>query len=116
MIVMLLSLIIIAASILAFRKFAVRHPYSKGLLLAILVAIAAVICLAHNDTQSRIHETNDGIGISNPIAYWIIGDNGWSQEKFRHAFERSIYFTLLAIIAYPAVLAAESKVKLGKKS
>jgi hypothetical protein len=106
---MLLSLIFIIVSVLAFRRFAVCNPYSKGILLAIFTSVVAVICLAQNYTQSQIPEANDGIGISNQVAYWIIGEDGWSKEKFQNLFENSIYFTFYLIIAYPVVLVVESK-------
>lgn len=111
MVFMLFSLIFIIVSVLAFRRFAVSNPYSKGILLAIFLSVAAVICLAQNYTQSLIPEANDGIGISNQAAYWIIGQDNWSKETFQNSFENSIYLTFFLIIAYPLVLVVESKLR-----
>jgi len=105
--------IIVTGSMYALRRAGVAHPYSKGVVLAIFLSIAALVCLAQNYTQSLISEASDGVGISNWVAYWVIGEDGWSIGKFRNAFEQSIYCTLVAIVLYPPVLAAE--IRLAKK-
>ncbi|MFD2611129.1 hypothetical protein [Paenibacillus gansuensis] len=87
------------------------NPYSKGLFLAILLSIVSVITLAQNYTQSLIPEANDGIGISNSLAYWIIGADGWSIDSFRDAYQNSIYVSLLLVAVYPIVLIYESRFK-----
>lgn len=106
-----LIFIFISISVFSIRRVGVSNPYSKGFSLAIVLSIVAVVCLAQNYTQSLIPEANDGIGISNQVAYSIIGEDGWSQDKFRDIFEKSIYFTLFLIVAYPVVLIVESKLK-----
>jgi hypothetical protein len=111
MLFIFLCLIIIIVSLVFFRKYAILNPFSKGIALAIALSIVAVVCLAQNYTQSLIPEANDGIGISNQVAYWIIGEDGWSKESFRVFFENSVYFTLFLIITYPVVLIFESKLK-----
>lgn len=108
---MLISLAFIVISIFTIRRVGISNPYSKGFALAIVLSIVAVVCLAQNYTQSLISEANDGIGISNQVAYSIIGEDGWSQNKFRDIFEKSIYFTLILIVAYPVVLIVESNLK-----
>lgn len=85
------------------------YPYSKGIALGTGLSLLAAVCLAQNYTQSLIPEVNDGIGISNQVAYWIIGEDGWTKEMFRKSFEQSVYFTLLLLVAYPLVLIVESK-------
>jgi hypothetical protein len=67
-----------------------------------MLFLLAAACLAQNYTQSLISEANDGIGISNQVAYWIIGED-------RRTFEQSVYFTLFIFLAYPLVLMVESK-------
>ncbi|MEK5057909.1 hypothetical protein [Paenibacillus sp. FSL H7-0326] len=111
MLFMFVSLIFIIVSIFTFRKVRISNPYSKGFALAIVLSIVAIVCLAQNYTQSQIPEANDGIGISNQVAYSIIGDDGWSQDKFRDIFEKSTFFTLILIVAFPFVLIVESKLK-----
>jgi len=109
MLFMLIGLIFVLAAILVWRKSGVRHPYSKGVLLAILITVTAAVCLAQNYTASLIPEANDGIGISNEPARWIIGEDGWSRESFKAWFENAMYLALLLIAAYPAVLALEAR-------
>ncbi|CDN45779.1 MULTISPECIES: hypothetical protein [unclassified Paenibacillus] len=111
MLFMLICLIFIAISIFAIGRAGLSNPYSKGFALAVVLSIVAAGCLAQNYTQSLIPEANDGIGSSNLVAYSIIGEDGWSQEKFRDIFEKSISFTLSLIAAYPVVLIVESKLK-----
>jgi hypothetical protein len=79
-----------------------------------MLFLLAVACLAQNYTQSLISEANDGIGISNQVAYWIIGEDGWSRALFRRMFEQSINFTLFLFLAYPLVLMVESKLMRSK--
>lgn len=102
-------LIIIAVSIAVLRKKGVLYPFSKGIALAIGLSLLTAVCLSQNYTQSLIPEANDGIGISNQISYWIIGEDGWSNNMFRKWFEQSVYFTLFLLAAYPLVLMVESK-------
>jgi len=109
MLYLFLCLIVVIASIFLLRRAGVSNPYSKGFVLAILLSIVAVICLAQNYTQSLIPEANDGIGVSNQVAYWIVGEDGWSIESFRHLFMNSIYFTLVIVLSYPLVVAVEKK-------
>ena len=107
-------LVALIISILVIRRLGIKNPFSKGLAISIAVSILAFVSLAQNYTQSLIPGTNDGIGISNQMAYWIIGEDGWSQELYKNMFEQSIYISLLLIAAYPIVLMIESK--LGKKT
>lgn len=111
MIFLLGCLLFVAVSIVAFRKIGVIYPYSKGVALAGGASLLAAICLAQNYTQSLIPnpEVNDGIAISNRVAYWIIGEDGWSIEIFRNSFNQSISLTLCLLTAYPFVLVVESK-------
>lgn len=105
---LLFCLLVIAVSMVLFRKYSVANPFSKGVALAIAFSVVAAVCLAQNFTQSLIPGASDGIGISNRVAYWIIGEDGWSIETFRAYFERSIFIALFFIAAYPAFLIAES--------
>ncbi|ANE45647.1 hypothetical protein SY83_04290 [Paenibacillus swuensis] len=91
------------------KKKGIRQPFSKGIALALGFSLLAVACLGQNYTQSLIPEVNDGIGISNPVAYWIIGEVRWTHELFKKTFEQYIYITLLLLAAYPIVRVAENK-------
>ncbi|WP_449536450.1 hypothetical protein [Ferdinandcohnia sp. Marseille-Q9671] len=103
------SLVMLIIAVIVFQRLGIKNPFSKGISMAIALSILAVISLAQNYTQSLIPEANDGIGISNHMAYWIIGEDRWSQEMFKAMFEQSVYFSLLLIAAYPIVLILESK-------
>lgn len=106
----MICFLFIVISIFAFSKAGLSNPYTKGLGLAIVLSIVAATCLAQNYTQSLIPEANDGIGVSNKVANWIIGEDGWSKQKFRELFEASVYFTIILTAAYPVVLVLESKI------
>ena len=106
-------LVILFASIISFRNFKILNPFSKVVGIAISLSIMATISLGQNYTQSLIPEANDGLGISNKLAYWIIGEDGWSPQVFRNVFNFSLYVSLILILAYPIVLVFESK--LAKK-
>lgn len=103
------SLVIFIISVLVIKKFGIKNPFSKGIGMAIAISILAVVNLAQNYTQSLIPQANDGLGISNKMAYWIIGEEGWSQEIFKNTFDQSVYISILLIAAYPIVLIIESK-------
>lgn len=102
-------LIFIGVSIIVLRKTGVLYSYSKGIAIAVGLSLLALVCLAQNYTQSLIPEVNDGIGISNQVAYWIIGEDRWSIDLFRKSFEQSIYFTLFLLVIYPLVHVVELK-------
>jgi hypothetical protein len=103
------SFVLLTIFVFVTQWFGINNPFSKGMGLAIALSILAVVSLAQNYTQSLIPEANDGLGISNQLAYWIIGEGSWSQERFKNMFDQSVYITLLLIVAYPIVLIIESK-------
>lgn len=105
----LVCLIFVAVSIAVLSKTGVPYPFSKGIAIATGLSLLAVVCLAQNYTQSLIPVANDGIAISNQIAYLIIGEDGWSLDLFRRTFKQSIYFTLILFVTYPLILVVESK-------
>ena len=104
-------LVLIVNSILVFRNLEIINPFSKGLGIAIALSILGAGSLGQNYTQSLIPEANDGLGISNTIAYWIIGEDGWSQEIFRNTFELSFVVSLILIVTYPIVTVIETKME-----
>ncbi|WP_243503550.1 hypothetical protein [Cytobacillus oceanisediminis] len=110
----LVSLVFVIVCILFIQRMGIKNPFSKGIGLAIAVSTLAAISLAQNYTQSLIPEANDGISISNVMAYWIIGEPRWSQEIFKNFFNKSIYITLILIVSYPITLMLEST--LGRNS
>ena len=113
MLFVLSALVFVIVSVVLIKRGGIQNPFSKGVALAAALAIVSGVSLSQNYTHSLIPEANDGISISNQVAYWIIGEDGWSQESFKNTFEQSVYLTLFLIAAYPLVLLIESK--LAKK-
>lgn len=60
------------------------------------------VALGQNYTESLIPEANDGIGITNFLAKFLLPDNYWTKEMFLSKFELylgiSIALTLLNFI------------------
>ncbi|MFC4775251.1 hypothetical protein ACFO9Q_00450 [Paenibacillus sp. GCM10023252] len=103
------SVVFVLLSMAVFLKAGVKEPFSRCLLMSISVALLAVICLTHNYLSSLSPDLQDGIGISNKVAYWIIGEDGWSVARFRSSLEQSSYGTIILIVAYPMVVVLESR-------
>ena len=108
-------LLVVVLSIRGFKKVGVRHAYSTGALLATGFSFLALVCLSQNYTQNLIPEINDGIGMANNVAYWIIGEDGWSLDLFRKTFEQSVYITLALLLAYPVIYMVESRYRSESK-
>jgi hypothetical protein len=113
MLFMLFCLAVVIISWIAFRMFHIRHPFSKGVAIAAALSMLSTICLAQNYTESLVPGGQDGIAVSNRIAYWIIGEDLWSVQLFRVYFESSIYITLMLIVLYPVVLVLETRLSSG---
>jgi hypothetical protein len=109
MLFLFICLGILVGFILLFKKAGLDNPLSKGLALGIALSLLVTISLSQNLTQSLIPEVNDGIGISNTIAYWIIGEGGWSHQLFESAFNYATYISLFLILIYPIVLLLETR-------
>ena len=74
--------------------------FSTAVLPLMLFSILANVALAQNYTHSLIPEANDGIGISNRLAYFIIGDDRWSPELFRSTYNFSTTVAVVLLIVY----------------
>jgi hypothetical protein len=83
--------------------------FSKAFLVLVLFSIIVNISLAQNYTQSLIPEVNDGIGISNDLAYWAIGEGGWSIEQFRTVYNGSTTLSIILVIVYAFILVFEKR-------
>ena len=92
-----------------------KVKFSTALLPVLLFSIVANVALAQNYTQSLIPEANDGMGISNPLAYFLISDDRWSPELFRSAYNISTTITILFLIIYSLALVLE-KVYMRKET
>ena len=98
----------IGITIAAIQK---KVKFSTALLPLLLFSIVANVALAQNYTQSLIPGANDGMGISNRLAYFLIGDDGWSHELFRSAYNFSTTITIILLIAYSLILVIETVYK-----
>lgn len=116
MLFIIFCLLFLTVSIIFFKKFKICYAFSFGLFIGIALAILITVSLGQNYTQSLIPNVNDGIVISNTVSAWIIGEDGWSVEKFKSMFEQSIYFTFFLILIYPLVLLFDAKIRKEPKN
>lgn len=71
--------------------------------------VLATVCLGQNYSQSLIPGSSDGIAVSNYLAYAIIGEDGWSIERFKSYFDVVVTATLVCMVLYIVVLLWESR-------
>ena len=84
-----------------------KLKFSTALLPILLFSILANVALAQNYTQSLIVEANDGLGISNTLAYFLIGEDGWSLELFQSSYNFSTTVSLALLLSYSLILISE---------
>jgi hypothetical protein len=84
-----------------------KLKFSTALLPLLLFSILANVALAQNYTQSLIAEANDGLGISNKLAYFLIGEDRWSQELFQSSYNFSTNVSIVLLISYSLILISE---------
>lgn len=82
------------------KNFGKEFEISKALVPLILISLISTICLGVNYVASAVPSLNDGIGIHNFIAGWIIGDDNWSVQLFKSYFDISVYASLLLTLIY----------------
>ncbi|MNZ93075.1 hypothetical protein D3C78_1121290 [compost metagenome] len=87
---------------------------TKGMMLAIVLCLLSIIGLAENVAANADPVANDGLVVSNPIAYMIIGEDGWSVERFKLILNQSLYLSLVVILAFAIVALIEAKRSEGK--
>lgn len=95
--------------VVAFLIFEKKMNISKTLLPLVLFSILANIALAQNYTQSLISEVNDGIGISNFLAAFLLPDDYWTKALFLSRFEISLVISLVLVIIYFVLTVIENK-------
>jgi hypothetical protein len=117
MLMVFIGLVIIIAIVffVFLHKQAHNYKFSKTILILFIVSVLANVSLAQNYTQSLIPGIEDGIGISNKLAYYIITDEGWgnywSRDLFYRAYDYSITISGIIIILFIISLFLESKRK-----
>ncbi|ANY70625.1 hypothetical protein BBD42_07425 [Paenibacillus sp. BIHB 4019] len=82
--------------------------------MSVIVTLIAAIGLSQNYLYSLIPSFEDGIAVSNFIAYWIIGDDGWSVRLFQKYSEGSIALAIGLLVIYIIVHSVELAV--GRKT
>ena len=87
-------------SFLIKRQMGKEFRISKELMPLILICVISTICLGVNYVAAAIPSLNDGIGIHNFLAYWIIGEDNWSIKLFKDYFNISVYLSLFLIFMY----------------
>lgn len=109
------SIVFILISVFVMKKVDVINPFSKGILLGIVLSLLANISLAENVANNLQPEENDGYSIRNGIARWILGDDGGILVDFKSAFITSTYFTLLFVVLFVVVLVIETRIIKNKR-
>lgn len=84
---------------------------SQALLPMMAFTIVLSVALGQNYTMSLIPEVNDGIGISNFLAAFLLPEEGWSTEMFLSQFELYLSASIVLIVLYAVVVIIENKVK-----
>lgn len=82
------------------KKLGYKFMLSKELLPLIFISFISIVCLGVNYVVSAIPRLNDGIGMANSLAYWIIGEDNWSVGLFKRYFDSSVYVGLFLILLY----------------
>lgn len=107
-----LGSIIVCILVGLFLKYMkVDYPFSRAVLVLIVLNLVAGISLVENISQNQRPEINGGIGLTNGLTKLIISEDGWSHELFKKAFDQSILFTMILLFVYFIILIAESKLR-----
>lgn len=92
-----------------------NFKFTKTILSLLSLTIIANVSLAQNYTQSLIPGAQDGIGISNFLASWIITDSSWGKswsiELFKNAYDTSLRVSLVVFLLFVASMVGETKGK-----
>ncbi len=82
------------------RRFRQEFRLSNALLVLILFSLIVSISLGVNYVAAAIPSINDGIGIHNFLAYWIIGDDRWTLSLFKSYFNYSLATNIILLLLY----------------
>jgi hypothetical protein len=66
-------------------------------------SILSTVSLLDNYMRSQI-ENQDGIAVTNTLSYLYFGEDGWSKELFRSAYEISFSISISLFIFYILLL------------
>lgn len=91
-----------------------KMKMSQATIPLIAFAILSSVALGQNYTASLISEANDGIGISNFLAKFLLPDDQWTKEMFLSRFELYLSISIVLIILYFIIVIVE-RLKLNVK-
>ena len=77
-----------------------KFRFFDPLLSLVILSVIASISLGTNYIAAAIPSLNDGIGIHNFLAYWIIGEDNWSIGLFRNYYNYSLMVSISLLIVY----------------
>ncbi|MDN4608789.1 hypothetical protein [Sporosarcina highlanderae] len=97
MIFVIVALYGIIAGVFISKK---KMKMSQAVLPMIALAILSSVALGQNYTVSLIPEANDGIGISNFLAAFLLPKVGWTNEMFLSKFELYLGISIALILLY----------------
>ena len=112
MILVILVLYGIIAGVFISKK---KMKMSQAVIPMITFAILSSAALGQNYTASLISEANDGIGISNFLAKFLLPDDYWAKEMFLSRFELYLGISIALILLYFIFVIVE-RLKLNVKS
>jgi hypothetical protein len=95
---------IIAGIFISKRKM----KMSQAVIPMIAFAILSSVALGQNYTNSLIPEVNDGIGISNFLARFLLPEDGWTKELFLSKFELYLGISIGLILVYFLLVIVEN--------
>ncbi|EHQ88047.1 hypothetical protein [Desulfosporosinus youngiae] len=77
-----------------------KFRFSDSLLSLVIFSIITSLSLGMNYVAAAIPSLNDGIGIHNFLAYWIIGEDNWQIALFKNYFDYSLGVSLSLLLVY----------------
>lgn len=103
------TLVIVVLLYIVFRKAGVAFPLTRLFGILVMFSVLATACLGQNYNESLIPGHQDGISVSNYLAFFLLGDDQWSRVKFAAYFENAITTSLVLMVLYIAALIGESR-------
>lgn len=85
-----------------------KMKISQAVLPMLAFSILSSIALGQNYTMSLIPEVNDGIGISNFLAEFLLPEDGWTIEMFLSKFELYVGISIVLILLYFLLVVVEN--------
>ncbi|XWN53155.1 hypothetical protein L0P96_04350 [Anoxybacillus flavithermus] len=110
-------ILLIIFSIFTYLFYRRTKDLFKTLLITItalfFVSVVCSISLALNYYQS-LKPSTEGVGISNVVAYWLIGEDAWAPvwtiQLFKKAYSISLWITLI-LLSFLIILLFMKKTK-----